>query len=329
MTAIDDLVRLESPALWRPEAGAQRREVYVAIGEAELVVQDRAGTALSHWSLPALERLNPNAMPARYAPAVGAGEELEIEEPDMVAALDRVMSAVERGRRRPGALRRIATGLIAGVALGVAIMWLPGALRDHARKIMPAAQRTEIGQRILDELDAVAGPPCTSLTGTEALETLRGRVLPTVPGRLVVLRDLAPPALALPGGLIALSDRVLVTQDDPDVAAGHVLSAALAARARAPVADFIDRIGLVALVRLLASSDLRDGVVTAYVERLLTAPPPRLPETELRAGFDAARLAWGPWARSIGLSADDASPSDMTSALDDPAWQALREICSR
>ncbi|MGC1262319.1 MAG: hypothetical protein WA873_16785, partial [Jannaschia helgolandensis] len=107
MTAIDGLERLESPALWRPGAGQQRRDVYVAIGNAELVIQDSTGAALSHWSLPALVRRNPGETPALYGPAAADDEELEIEETAMIAALDRVMSAVEKGRQRPGALRRL------------------------------------------------------------------------------------------------------------------------------------------------------------------------------------------------------------------------------
>lgn len=327
MTVLAGLDRLESPALWRPEAGAQRRNVYVAIGEAELVVQDEGGTALSHWSLPALERRNPGAMPARYAPDPDAAEELEIDEPEMVAALDRVVAAVARGRRRPGALRRAGIWALAAGVLGIAALWLPDALRDHARNVMPPAQRVEIGQRMLTELAAGAGPACATRTGTEALATLRARILPTQATTIVVLRDLPADALALPGGLIALSDRPLAAQDDPNVAAGHVLAAALGARARPPVADMLDGLGLVALVRLLASGRIDDAALSARAAALMRAPPPLPSPDRLRAGFDAARLAWTPWAAAAGLPDSPTAPSDMPPALEDTAWQALREIC--
>ncbi len=328
-TALDGIERLETTALWREDAGAQRREVYVSIGEAELVVQDTSGDALAHWSLPALVRLNPGTLPARFAPARGADEDLEIAEPEMVEALDRVMAAVEKGRRRPGALRRLLTGLIAGFAAGTLLLWLPGAMRLHAANVMSAAQRSDIGERMLSELAIRTGPPCGTLTGTEALATLRARVLPTTPARLEVLRGLPQPALALPGGLFVLSDSTLVAQDDPNVTAGHVLATASEARATAPIVHLLDGLGPVALLRLMASGEVTDAAIAAQVERDLLAPPATLPPDMLRSVFAAASLAWDPYAADTGLPPGEATPSDMRPALDDTTWQALRGICEQ
>jgi len=326
-TAIDGLARLETAALWRPEAGAEKREVYVSIGEAELVVQDFDGTALSHWSLPALIRLNPGTSPALYAPSEGAGEELEIDETVMVAALDRVMDAVEMGRRRPGALRRLTVGLIAGFSLGLLILWLPGALRDHAENVMPAAQRADIGDRMLAELTTLTGPPCGSPTGDEALAILRDRLIPTSPVRFAVLRDLPQPALALPGGLVVVSDIVLVTQDDPAVAAGHVMAAFLTARNNAPLGRFLDGVGPRALARILISGEVRDETIAGHIEDLLLTPPVLVGPEVLQPGFAAARLLWEPYAIATGQPVGEAPPSDMSPVLDDSTWLALREIC--
>ncbi|HEX9857058.1 MAG TPA: hypothetical protein VGA75_01800, partial [Paracoccaceae bacterium] len=59
MTALKKYQKLESPGLWRDTPDAQRREVVVNFGEASLVLSDpRNDSALSHWSLPAVERLN-------------------------------------------------------------------------------------------------------------------------------------------------------------------------------------------------------------------------------------------------------------------------------
>ena len=326
MTALEGIERLETTGLWRPEPSAQRREVYVSIGDAELVVQDQAGTALSHWSLPALVRLNPGVLPARYAPTRRADEELEITEPEMIAALDRVVQAVEKGRRRPGRLRRVLTGLTVGLLIGFGAMWLPGALRDQAAGLMPLAKRVEIGERMLAELTLLTGPPCGSLTGREALERLRQSILPTTPARIEVLRDLPSPALALPGNLIVLSDTVLLGYDDPDVAAGHVLAASLTARDTAPLVAFLRTLGPIDLVRLLTAGTVTDEEITRHVEGLLLDTPPLLPPATLRPGFAGARLAWNPYAAARGLAQDD-TPSDMVPSLDDPGWQALRGIC--
>ncbi|MFO6462988.1 hypothetical protein ACK8OR_01235 [Jannaschia sp. KMU-145] len=327
MTALDGLDRFETTALWRETADAQRREVYVAIGEAELVVQDRAGVALSHWSLPALDRINPGEVPARYRPAPGAEEELEIAEPEMIAALDRVSDAVEMGRRRPGALRRVTVGLVAGLVVGTLLMWLPGALRDHAANVMPAPQREQIGERMLMGLTQLTGPPCGTILGDEALANLATRLSPTANIRVAVLRDLPQPALALPGGLIALSDTVLVTQDDPEVAAGHLLAAIVTARLAPPIQRFLAGLGPIDLTRLLGSGAVPDDAIDAHVESLLLSEAPLATTETLRAGFAAARLPWPAFAAHAGLDRGEAPLTELPPIIDDTTWQSLREIC--
>ncbi|UWQ16497.1 hypothetical protein [Jannaschia sp. M317] len=327
MTAIEGLDRLETTGLWRPDAGAQRQEVYVSIGEAELVVQDRSGSALSHWSLPALVRLNGTEVPARYAPSRREDEELEIEEPEMIAALDRVVAAVGRGRQRPGRLRRVLTGLGLGLAVGFAITWLPGALRDQAAGLLPPSKRVEIGRLMLDELTLLTGPPCETITGREALEQLQARILPTTPARLEVLRDLPHPALALPGGLLVLSDGILVTQDDPNLAAGHVLAAAITARVSPPLVDFLRDVGPLSLIRMLTAGTIAPADITQHIEGLLLDAPPLANGSVLRSGFNAAALDWGPYQVATGQSLGADAPGEMIPALDDPSWQRLREVC--
>ena len=78
MTALKKYQRLESPGLWRDTPEAQRREVVVAFREATLVLSDpRTELALSHWSLPAILRLNAGSLPALYAPGPDGDETLE------------------------------------------------------------------------------------------------------------------------------------------------------------------------------------------------------------------------------------------------------------
>src|SRR5690606_10694329 len=89
MTALTKYQKLECTGLWRDAPDAQRREVVVNFGEASLTMSDpRSELALSHWSLPAVERMNPGEMPALYAPGPEADETLELDDPDMIAALE-------------------------------------------------------------------------------------------------------------------------------------------------------------------------------------------------------------------------------------------------
>ncbi|MEM8851601.1 MAG: hypothetical protein AAGE03_16420 [Pseudomonadota bacterium] len=326
MTAIDGLDRLEAPALWRPEAGGQRQDVYVSMGEAELVIQAPSGTALTHWSLPALIRLNPAKQPAIFAPSEGSDEELEIEETEMIAALDRVTEAVEKGRRRPGRLRRVVTGLTIGALLGFALMWTPGALRDLAVNVMPLPAQAEIGDRMLAEITLLTGPICATPIGTEALETLKTRLMPLRQARFAVVRDLPHAVMALPGGLFVISDELLVTQDDPELVAGHVLAASLTAPEATPLQTLLSDLGPLDLIRLMASGHVTEPALTAHAKSRLLAAPRAPDAATLRPGFATARLGWDAYASAVGLHVPPDAPP-MPPAMDDTTWQALREIC--
>lgn len=328
MTALSELARLECPARWWPEAGAEPRDVYLSVGEAELVVQDSGGTALAHWSLPALERRDAGGLPGRYAPAQGAAEEVEIEEPAMVEALDRVIAAVARGRRRPRAWRGLVLVAALAAALVAGALWLPGILRGQAAGAMPAVQRAQLGDRLLAELIARSGPRCTARAGSEALTRLRARLPGDGIGTIAVLRGLPPAAVALPGGIVALSDRTLAAHDDPDVVAGHILAAALDAQAHPPLTELLDSLSPIALARLLATGQVDDAAIAAHARRLLTRSAPRIEADALRTGFERAGLAWTPWAGATGLLDGPAGRTDALPALDDASWQALREICT-
>ena len=96
MTALEKYVRLESTGLWRPAPGAQRIEVTVSFGDATLVFYDAAGRPLSHWSLPAVVRLDTGGGPALYAPDSEASETLEIED-ELMACLERWEQLAARG----------------------------------------------------------------------------------------------------------------------------------------------------------------------------------------------------------------------------------------
>ncbi|MEM9795676.1 MAG: hypothetical protein AAF919_04260 [Pseudomonadota bacterium] len=327
MTVLDGIARLETAALWTPEDAEAPRAVFVSIGEAELTIEDNDGIALSHWSLPALERLNPGILPARYAPALGAAETLEIEEAEMVAALERVRDAVETGRRPKGRLRRIALGLTLGIGLGLILTSIPGALRNHAATIMPQPARFAIGERVRTEIVVRTGPICAGVLGTEALDRLRTRLLPTRPAELSVIRGLPSTVIALPGGLFLLSDDILLAQDDPDVAAGHLLAAATQTQSGKPLARFLADLPLTRLVGLLATGGVTDEAITRHAEDLLSAPRALPDDAALRGAFTTARLAWAPYAEATGRPMGDAAISPPAPALEEAEWQMLGTIC--
>ena len=63
-TVLEKYQRLEAEGVWRPDPDVQRRDVIVSIGEATLILSDLNENALTHWSLPAVKRMNPGQRPA-------------------------------------------------------------------------------------------------------------------------------------------------------------------------------------------------------------------------------------------------------------------------
>ena len=78
------------------------------------------------------QRLNPGKDPAVYAPGPGAPEELEIEEPEMIEAIEHIRTVIEKRRPHKGRLRgALLLGALAAV-IGLGVYWVPDALVRHA-----------------------------------------------------------------------------------------------------------------------------------------------------------------------------------------------------
>ncbi|MEM6713243.1 MAG: hypothetical protein AAF590_13320, partial [Pseudomonadota bacterium] len=147
MTALDKYQRIEASGLWRPAGETQRMDVIASIGDATLIISDMQDRPLTHWSLAAVIRANPGKRPAIYHPAGDEGETLEFPgaEADMIDAIEKLRSVIERRRPHPGRLR---FGIVFAICLALtlgAIFWLPGAVRQHTVSIVPQVKRAEIG----------------------------------------------------------------------------------------------------------------------------------------------------------------------------------------
>ena len=95
-----------------------------------------------------------------------------IDDPDMIAAIEAVRSAIEKARPHPGRLRWM-IGAAAGLALlAGAVFWLPGALTRQTVLMLPEAKRIEIGEALLEEIGRLAGQPCDGPRARVALARL-------------------------------------------------------------------------------------------------------------------------------------------------------------
>ena len=340
MTALTKYRKLESRGLWRDLPEAQKREVVVALGDASLMLLDpRSEVALTHWSLPAIRRANPGARPAVYSPGEDSTEILELDDADMITALETVAFAIAAGRSRPGRLRTaILAGLLAAV-LGVGILLLPGALVRHTASVLPPATRAKIGGLALDDLARLTGAPCDNPGGVQALKHLALRIFgPADTPRLVVVRAGLEGALALPGNRIVLSEALIAVADGPEVAAGHALAEALRTDLADPVIPLLRHAGTFATFGLLTTGSLSAAAVQGHAEALLRRATAALPDEALLERFRGAEVPSGPYAYALDptgesvlglIEADPWPKGPPRPLLSQEDWQRLQAICPK
>lgn len=336
MTALSEYQRLESTGLWRETPDSQRREVIVSLGDATLMISSLSETALSHWSLPAVKRLNPGKIPAFYAPASDADELLEISEPDMIDAIERVLGAIEKRRPHPGRLR-LWVGMVLSLAvLALGLFWLPGALTRQTVNMLPDASRSEIGQRLLAEMADLAGRPCTAPAGVEALRDLSATVFGPGAPQIVVLPSTAQVTAHLPGNIMVVNRSLAEDHEGPEIMAGFLLAEGLRRDQRDPMLDLLEQAGFRATIRLLTTGEVGEEPLRDHAARLLTTTP--LPvETEiLLPRFERAGISSEPFAYALDLSGEtvlDLIEGDpmrgrlRAPLMSDQDWIALQEIC--
>ena len=339
MTALSQYRRLEASGLWRGSPRDQRCEVIASIGDATLTITDLQDRALAHWSLAAIERANLGQHPAVYHPDGDPGETLELagDEADMIAAIEKLRSAIDRRRPHPGRLRLVSLLVSAAAVIALAIFWLPGAVRDHAVAVVPDVKRTEIGEKLLARMQSVTGPPCQAGGGPGALHRLARR-LPAQghDGRLIVVRDGVAATIHLPGGTILINRTLVEDYEEPDVVAGFVIAERLRAQMRDPLDRLLDERGLVSSLRLLTTGGLGEAALQAHAEHLLMQDPAPISDVRLLEGFRSWSVRASPYAYARDISGEttisliEADPFANTvpdPVLSDADWLRLQGIC--
>lgn len=324
MTALTEYQRLECTGLWRPDPQAQRREVVVSFGDATLMMADvRSLQPLAHWSLPATRRRNPGAMPAIYSPDDAAGEELEIADDTMVAAIAKVHAIIAARQPHPGRLRRALLGTVLAGVVGLGVLVLPSGIVEHTASVIPVAKRAEIGRTILADVTRLTGQPCNGSEGAAALDRLRDRVLGAAGGTLVILPQGLDGTRHLPGRIVLVGAPLLADAKGADGLAEAVLAERLRSEAADPLVAALHWAGLHATFRLLTTGSLPDGALRGYGESLLSQAQPPVDGGMLAVRSEEAGLA--AHAGAAGASADKAPPPPPV--LTDNDWVALQGIC--
>jgi len=326
MTALKQYQRLESSGLWKASAEAQRREVLISFGNATLVMSDGAGRPLTHWSLSTVNRLNQGTRPALFAPSDDTSETLEIEDAEMIKAIETVRSTIEKARPRPGRLRWIFRLGLPIALIASAITFGPELLIRQTISVVPQVKRSAFGSSILTELEKTLGPRCNSPQGRVALSALTQRLLGRG-GEIVILPRGFGLATGLPGGVIALDQDLIENTDDPHVIAGHVLAAHSMREMADPLTPLLRHAGSSTTVRLLTTGDITPQDIERYTESLLQGDRSFPAIADLQERFDRAQVLSGPYFASQGIAVDAPSSTTTKPVLSDGQWVALQGIC--
>jgi len=336
MTALKDFERLECPGIWRASPNDQRRDVIVSVGDATLTIADQNEVALSHWSLPAVQRVNPGERPAKFRPGPDAIETLELTDDTMVKAIAKVHSAIERRRPHPGRLRYATIAGTTVAVLALAVFWLPPAMTRYTASVVPAATRIVIGHSLLNNIRRISGVKCSTPTGNQTLAKLHYRMLGNKAGDIAILADGVQLSEHLPGGTILLNRAIVEDYESADVAAGFILAEDARARAVDPMVRLLQKTGLASAFKLLTTGTIPEKYLQEYGEYLLTADQDEVPDQVMLERFAAAEVSATPYAYALDISGEttlplieaDRVPSTVAKPiLTDGEWVMLQGIC--
>lgn len=337
MTALNEFERIETSGLWRARPEDQRREVILSFGDTSLVIRDRSNAPITHWSLSAIERVNPGKRPALFEPGPDTGESLEIEDDLMIHAIEKVRSAIARRRPKQGRLRLTVFLAIAAAIAAIGYFWLPGALVRHALTVVPDTKRETIGLGLLGEINRLAGNTCSLPLGRVALAKLHSRLDPDDHlERVIVLPTDARDTILLPGKLLALSQTLVEDHDAPDVIGGYILSGAIQAQIADPLAPLLHVAGTIGTLRLLTTGDIDRSALREHAEKLLRTDNEFPPSDTLVGVFEVNGMATSPFAYARDFSGEttlnliEADPfrgQTVEAKLSDGDWVSLQSIC--
>lgn len=318
--------------MWHPSPDAQRRDVIISIGKATITLSTPNGKALTHWSLPAIQRLNGGGAPALYGPGGDAPDTLEVSDPEMIKAIERVLAAI---RKTPGAaswIRRIAMlSLLVGFCIAM-VIWLPGAITAYTASLVPEAARASIGAAVLAKTERVAGVPCSTPAGERALARLSERLFPGGATQLSVMRSVLAETAHLPGGDILIGHRLVEDHETPDVLAGYLLAEDLRRTETEPLARLLAGVPFRASLAILSTGKLRDIDLERMAEWVIAAPLTPVPDSDLLTAMEAMRVSAAAYGYAKDISGEATlvfveKKGDTAPVLDDTDWIALQAIC--
>lgn len=344
MTALERYSKLEGTGLWAAAPSEQRRDVVVSFGDATLVISDaRSMQVLSHWSLPAVTRLNPGKRPAIYSPEGDGCETLELDDDWLIDALKVIQAALSPPRSLFSRFRR---PLLAGsglLGLLLAALIVPQALQTHTASVVPMPKRIELGERVRHDLLREGARACQSSYAAPAITILQRRLFQS-PAQIVVMQDLPsqqPRVQHVLGRIFIVDARLLEESESAEALAGVLLIAAQRSVEQDPLRPLLRHAGLIATFRLLTSAELPAAATRGYAQALMRSPLTTPDIDAVLQRFERAELSTRPLVDNpfqldpsvelIGPALREADPlrgeGPANALLTDGQWVSLLNIC--
>lgn len=338
MTALKEYQRLECTGLWKETSDSQRREVLVSFGNNSLILRDTTETALSHWSLPAIQRINEGKLPAVYKPGPDALETLEIDDKTMIEAISKVGRIIEKRKPRHG---RVRTYILISIILTLGIIgftWLPDALIQHTLSVTTQNHKVQIGESLVTEIVNLTGAPCTSTLGDRALLNFKTRVLGKIDHKLLIIPDSRKKVVSLPGKIHLIDKTVFEDYDTPEVAAGYLYNSLEKHKNNDPFQILIKEAKIGTLFTLLTTGEIKKETLRKHAEKILTTSGSQIDQENLLKRFQNARVATSPFAYALDVTGEstvtliEGDPYKKISApllIQDSDWISLQTICEQ
>lgn len=336
MTALDQYERLEATGLWRETKTSQNIEVLITFGNASLILSDFTGNPLTHWSLPAVARLNKGKTPAMYSPNSYGIETLEIDDEAMIIAIEEVRKTIKSRRPRKGRLRILTFLTTLLIILLLAIFWLPNILIQHTSSLVYAEQRKQIGFQLIDHISKFIGPNCAADSEINPLNQLESRLFPNSDIKIYVFSGGIKSAIHLPGQFILLNQFIVEDFETPDVVAGFSIIEKIKMDKHDPIEQLLSFAGTRVVLKFLTTGRLSQITLEQYAKYILSLEPVKL-ETELIISeFKSRDVNLDPYAYAIDVTGETTSELieqnsnfENRQILTKQEWLNLQSICER
>lgn len=338
MTALKEYERLECTGLWKESNTSQRKEVLVLFGDNSLVLRDTKGVVVSHWSLPAVQRINAGKQPALYKPGQDSLETLEIDDNLVIRAISKITNVIEKRRPHHGRIRLYLLLTTFSLIFISSIIWLPEKLRQHTIATTLDINKKEIGQLMVKKISNLTGTPCSTGLGNAALVKLKERLIGSMDHTFLIIPNSSKKVLSLPGNIHLIDKTVVEDYDTPEVAAGFIFSALERVKKDNPFEKLIREAHTSTIIRFLATGKMTDNFLQNYSAKTLVNANRNLDYQNLLELFRNAKVSTSPYSYAIDITGETTSelitgdPYIQKTApllISDTMWLSLQSICEQ